>query len=96
LVPTYFLIYSYSWDAFEQDKFDRLQADIERLEVEEQERNKEIDDRDAIIESLRERLAELESMSNGTEDKKFEEKMRLQVEGFQEQVLFSFRLFSSF
>ena len=54
--------------------------------MEEQERNKEIEDRDAIIESLHERLAQAERMDGNGDTGRFEEKMRMQGEGFQEQV----------
>lgn len=73
------------WDAFEQDKFDRLQADIERLEVEEQDRLKEIEERDTIIESLREKIERIGNSKIGNKSE-FEEKLRMEVEGFQEQV----------
>jgi len=55
------------------------------LEVEEEERNKEVEERDATIESLREQLANA-SMNGGTDDRKFDQRMRIEVEGFQEQV----------
>lgn len=75
-----------SIDSFEHlTKIEKLEKAVERLEQELEHRNRELEEREAIIDELREHGArDSDREDNGKTD--FEERMKLQVEGFQEQV----------